>query len=128
MFLNACRPPSRVRVARTPQVRKRISIARDSWPTISTRCDAAWTRTPGATATTASNKISDNKVNKHKFAISVTVNENYAPKVSKDKKANGENRDNKARGSKGNEVSRDRVNKAEVSRANKVRKVTSKQI
>src|SRR5689334_18995222 len=128
MFLNACRPPSRVRVGRTPQLRKRISIARDSWPIISTPYAAGWMRTRDATETTVNNKISDNRVRKHKFAISETVNGSYAPRASEDKKVNAENRDNKARDNKGNEVSKDRVNKAAASRANKVLKVTSKQI
>src|SRR6185369_1162774 len=101
-FRSGCKRRSRVRVARMARRRKKISIALDNWPTISTRCVDVWTKE--LRAATGSSKVKKvNKVNETNNRR--RANHKVSSKVS--------NKDNSKDSSKANEASRDNlVNKA----------------
>src|ERR1043165_5878790 len=86
MSRNVCRRRNKARVVRTVRVRKRISIARGNWLTISIRCGVAWMRTRDATATASNNSRAINNKDNSKGSRANAVN-----------KANVDNKANRAR-------------------------------
>src|SRR5262245_55481159 len=105
-------------MARTHQLRQRISIGRGSWLTISISCDGVWTRMHGGTGTTAGSRV-----RKDRFAISVTADASYASRDRKARKVNADSKVKRARARRVKKVSRDAA-----SRVSKVLKATSKLI
>src|ERR1051326_8762773 len=60
IFPKNCKRQSRVRVVQTVRPRKRISIARDNWPTTLIHCVVLWTNEPHAAMASSRGNSRDN--------------------------------------------------------------------
>src|ERR1044072_3114769 len=94
--LKSCKRLSRLRVVQTVPLRRRISIARVSLPTTSTRCVARWTNVPRAAMVNSKEINRANNRDNNKVASKVSNRANSRDN-SKVKKGSRDSQDSRAR-------------------------------